>query len=270
MLDRYSDSNNANDLRSELAEKLDEKNREMEQLVYVTSHDLRSPLVNVNGFSNELELSRRELLELMEQATLPDEMRMKVLTILNDDMPQSLAYIRSSADKMNSLINALLQLSRTGRNVLELSNLDMNSVLSDVKNSFEYLARETGAVVNVSDLPSCFSDRESVNQLFSNLISNALKFLDPARPGVIDVSGEIDGNRVIYCIEDNGVGIKPEHLTKIFEVFYRVDPEKAEGYGIGMSIVKKILYRLGGDVRVESNLGVGSKFFVSLPLEDFS
>jgi signal transduction histidine kinase len=96
-------------------------------------------------------------------------------------------------------------------------------------------------------------------------LDNALKYLDDSRPGMIHIYGKIDNGQSIYCVEDNGVGIASEHQNKIFEVFHRLEPDKKSGEGLGLTIVRRILDRHNGKIWVESELGKGSKFFVSLP-----
>ena len=104
-------------------------------------------------------------------------------------------------------------------------------------------------------------------QVFANLLGNALKFRDPARPLVVTMDGVMDHGRCVYGIQDNGIGIPLEHRERIFELFARLDPEKTEGEGLGLTIVRQILGRLEGDIRVESVPGQGSRFLVVLPME---
>ena len=115
-------------------------------------------------------------------------------------------------------------------------------------------------------MPSCRGDKNEINQVFSNILGNAVKYLDPSREGTIKISGCKNDSNSLYCIEDNGIGISPQYQNKIFEIFHRLEPEKSEGEGIGLTIVQKILNRLGGKIWVESEPGKGSKFFISLPV----
>jgi signal transduction histidine kinase len=125
--------------------------------------------------------------------------------------------------------------------------------------------KELGAKIDVGDLPPCTGDFVQVNQVFSNLVDNALKYCDPERPLVIKVTGENVGDEVVYCVGDNGAGIAVEHQRKVFEIFHRLSPGVTEGEGLGLSIVKKVIGRHNGRIWVESEPGVGSKFYVSLP-----
>ena len=119
--------------------------------------------------------------------------------------------------------------------------------------------------MKVSNLPPCVGDHVQINQLFSNLLDNALKYRDPERPGVIEITGQQVNDQVVYCVRDNGIGIPEEHHSKIFEIFQRLNPSATTGEGLGLSIVKKILSRHNGSIWVESEPGVGSRFFVLLP-----
>ena len=111
----------------------------------------------------------------------------------------------------------------------------------------------------------CFGDESQINQVFSNLLDNALKYLDESRPGVINIYAKIEDNRSIYCVEDNGTGIAPEYQNRVFEAFYRLELEKVAGEGLGLTIVARILGKNDGKIWLESDIGKGSKFFVSLP-----
>ena len=251
--------------QGKLSEELAEKNRDLEQIVYVTSHDLRSPLVNVQGFSQELSYSLQELVSILRDVDMLPEQREKVSNILSSDLPEALMYIQASALKMDCLLSGLLRLSRVGRVGVNLEPLDMNLLLSDIVKSFEYRIKEASCNVEIGDLPACTGDAGQINQLFSNLLDNALKYLDPSRLGMISITGRKEKHQVVYCVEDNGVGISKKHQKKIFELFYRIDPQACSGEGLGLSIARKILSRHGGIMWVESEPGVGSKFFASLP-----
>lgn len=241
------------------------KNKELEQVVYIASHDLRSPLVNIDGYSRELKYSLKDLAMILDQEhTAMEELRAALKTPM-EDMADALHYIRSSSTQMDALLKGLLKLSRTGRANLSIEALDMNKILAEVIEAMEFQIKESGAEVHVDYLPPCRGDQIQVNQIFSNLVGNALKFLDSSRKGLIRISGQIKDGRCVYCVKDNGIGIDPAHQKNIFEVFHRLDPSKHEGEGLGLTIVRQVLERLGGDIRVKSEPGLGSSFFVTLP-----
>ncbi len=251
--------------REHLLIELAEKTRELEQIVYVASHDLRSPLVNIQGFTRELDESFAQVHEIFNSKDVPPGVKKKLVPILDEDIPVAFQYILASSAKMDSLLSGLLRLSRLGRAALNIKQLDMNKLMAEVVASFEFQVKESGARIMVEELPPCHGDETQVNQVFSNLVDNALKFLDADRPGMIRISGKEEGGRVAYCVEDNGIGIADKDRERIFEIFCRLDPDASAGEGLGLTIVRKILNRHGGKVWVESEPGKGSRFLVCLP-----
>ncbi len=241
------------------------KNKELEQVLYVTSHDLRSPLVNVEGFNRELEISIKELMTVFESWEVPPDILEKINPIIEKDIPESLKYIHSSTDKMDALLAGLLKISRIGRLELHKTQLDMNLLMGEIVEIFEFRLKEAGVKLKISELPSCIGDEHQLNQVFSNLIDNAIKYLDPNQPGIINISGYNEGERSVYCVEDNGIGIASDHQEKIFGLFYQLEPGEEKGEGLGLTAIRKILDMHDGKIWVESEYGKGSKFFVSLP-----
>ncbi len=258
--------------RVEVKEKLESanielasKNKELEQIVFVTSHDLRSPLVNVQGFSKELTHSLKELAEVLAVDDIPTEIRNKFSYILQTDIPESIQFIMKSIDKMDLLLAGLLRLSRLGRAALNFQALDMNEIMHEIASTTEFEIKAKKTALEIADLPPCRGDKTQIDQVFSNLISNALKYLDPERAGTIRITGTQKDQTATYCIADNGIGIKKEHQTRIFEIFHRLDPGSSDGDGLGLTIVRRIIDRHDGNIWVESEPGKGSRFFVSLP-----
>ncbi|HOZ46731.1 MAG TPA: cache domain-containing protein [Candidatus Hydrogenedentes bacterium] len=244
---------------------IDAKNRELEQIIYVASHDLRSPLVNVDGYARELEYAVEEIKGLIEAGDGAPEKLEGVLRSALPDMTDALGHIRNSTRQMDALLRGLLKLSRSGRAALSIGPLDMNELVAQTISSLEFQIREAGAEIRLGPLPPCRGDTVQVTQVFTNLIGNALKYLVPERPGVIEITGAIERGRSTYFVKDNGVGIAPTHQEIIFELFHRLEPSKSEGEGLGLTIVRQILSRLDGEIRVESTPGEGSRFIVTLP-----
>ncbi len=241
------------------------QNKELEQLVYIASHDLRSPLVNVDGYSRELEFELQELLDLLSAPNASPEALQRALNAKSLEIKEALSHIRSSARKMDALLKGLLKLSRNGRAALNIRPLDMTKLTADLLRTLDYQVKAAGAQIQIFPLPPCKGDETQLAQVFTNLIDNALKYRHPQRPALIAIRGSVENGRAIYCVEDNGIGIAKNHQEKIFELFHRLDPSKTEGEGLGLTIVRQALSRLDGEIRVESTPGEGSRFYISLP-----
>lgn len=250
---------------AQFTQTLAEKNKELETIVYVASHDLRSPLVNIQGFSRELtracESLRSKLLADSAEAARTKDVR----ALLMDDIPEALEYIQAGVAKIDTLLSGFLRYSRLGRAALKIERLSMDEMLSGITNAMEFQIKQTGASVRVEKLPDCLGDATQVSQVFSNLLDNALKYLDSKRTGMISVTGRSENGRAIYMVQDNGIGIAKEHQEKIFEIFHRLNPAHGEGEGLGLTIAQRVLERQNGRISVESEPGRGSRFTVTLP-----
>ncbi len=257
--------------RKQAEETLSAKTKELESYLYVASHDLRSPLVNIQGFSQRLQKQTDALTKILAAYPFDSETRQSFEKITDEGIPKTLAFILTNVSKMDALINGLLQLSRTGRVKMTLAQVEMNALLENVIHTFNFQLEAAGAVVTVENLPACYGDANLLNQLFSNLISNALNYRAKNRPLIITIAAKTEYNKAVYSIKDTGQGIAPKHLEKIWDVFYRVESSAAEaGEGIGLSIVKTIVDKHQGKIWVESEVGRGTVFYVELPQAEFS
>ena len=240
---------------------------EIQRFAYIVSHDLRSPLVNVMGFTAELETARKPLLKLVEtaEARAPDLVSPEAKLAVEEDLPEAIRFIRSSTEKMDGLINAILKLSREGRRTLAPERLDMTALVTTAAEGLAHRTEELGAQIDVQPLPDIVCDRVAVDQIVSNLLENAVKYLKPGRPGRIVVSGRAEGARMIYEIADNGRGIAAKDHERIFDLFRRSGRQDQPGEGIGLAHVRSLVWRLGGTIEVESELDEGATFRLSLP-----
>jgi PAS domain S-box-containing protein len=246
---------------------LEDKNKELNAIVHASSHDLRSPLVNIQGFSHELERSCGKLRHYIGRTTIPPDVREQIETLVNVDFPECIHYILSGVAKMDRLLVGLLQLSRLGRTALQVEPLDMNETIRDILQTMEFQMKAGGVSVQVGTLPPCLGDPTLINRVFSNLLDNALKYLDPSRPGRIHIEGWTQDESAVYRILDNGIGIPHEHHHRVFEIFHRLNSKTGvPGEGLGLTSVRRIVERHKGKVWVESEPGKGSTFVVSLPL----
>jgi signal transduction histidine kinase len=250
---------------------LQRANEEIQRFAYIVSHDLRSPLVNVMGFTAELEETNKTLAEIMDRAEqeaphiVTDAMRHA-----REDLPEAIGFIRSSTQKMDRLINAILRLSREGRRTLTPELLPMDRVFADIVAAMEHRTADAGATIELeTPLPNLVGDRLAIEQIFSNLLDNAVKYLDPARPGRIVVRGHDERGRHVYEVQDNGRGIDPKDHERVFDLFRRSGPQTQPGEGIGLAHVRALIHRLGATIDLDSSLGQGTTFRVSFP-ETFS
>lgn len=252
--------------RESLLHALAAKNEEMESIIYITSHDLRSPLVNINGFGTELENSFRKVREFITDDGIDKSALPELKMLLDQDIPESLEYIHASADKMDILLRALLTLSRLGRVELKITPINMSQLLDEICRSMQYQITESKVRIVIKELPDCMGDKGQVSQVFTNLLDNAIKYLSPERKGRIRITGKVLNNKCIYCVADNGIGIVREHQDKVFEIFHRLAPlGTIQGEGIGLTAAQRILDRQNGRIWLESEIGKGTKFYIELP-----
>jgi PAS domain S-box-containing protein len=224
-------------------------NKELEAFAYSISHDLRAPLRAVSGFA--------QIIARRHKAALNEEGRHYVDNII------------LAAERMGHLIDDLLAYSRLGRQALTLRNLDLKEILRQVLDDLDVRVAATGAVVEVAeDLPWVPGDPTLLQQIFTNLLDNALTYRQPEVAPVIRVTWSPDEDQIVLAVSDNGIGIEPAYHEKIFNVFQRLhSDDDYPGTGIGLAIVNKSVNMLGGQVWVESELGKGSTFYLKLPKE---
>jgi signal transduction histidine kinase len=251
--------------RDRLMVELQLKNKELEGIVYVASHDLRSPLVNIQGFSRKLGKSCTQLDQLIAPCDMGNEERQQLDRILREAIPKSLGFITSSVEKMDGLLKGLLRLSRLGRAALCFETLDMTSIMEKIVSSMAYQIDTLGARIELGELGPCMADAGQVIQVFSNLLDNALKYHSPDRPLVVRIYSEEFDEGIRYCVEDNGIGIPRDQQDVIWEIFHRLNPDDSQGEGLGLTMARRIVARLGGSIWVEPAPEAGSCFYVVLP-----
>jgi len=247
------------------------KNKEMESYLYIASHDLRTPLVNIQGFSQRLKTQADSIKKLVTDKTIEPEMLHQLATITDEKIPKTLDFVFTNIEKMDALINGLLQLSRTGRVEMNIQKIDMNQLIAKIVHNLDFQIKETACEIHVNPLPECYGDAALLDQLFTNIISNALKYYDEERALKITVDAKKNFNKVVYTIRDTGKGMEQKHLDKIWDIFYRVDPKSGKaGEGIGLSLVKRIAEKHKGKIGVESKKNKGSVFHIELQNRTFT
>lgn len=242
-----------------------EKSAENARFVNGISHDLRSPLVNLQGFSRELEVASDELRRQLDDPSSPD-LRARVAAIVDGDMAESIRYIRSAVSHLSSIVEGLLRLSRIGRVEYRWDRVDIHALAAEIIAAMHAVITEKGADVRLQPLPGAWGDRNALVQVFSNLIGNAVQNLHPGRRGEIEVGAIRESGATVYFVRDNGVGIEEQQRPKLFQAFYKAQPT-ARGEGMGLAIVHRIVDRHGGKVWLESEPGVGTTFYFRLAAE---
>lgn len=261
---------------------LREANDEIQRFAYIVSHDLRSPLVNIMGFTSELEELRGDIFRRIAalariQSAVPPSAENATDTAaepelveadkqLSEDFTEALGFIKSSIAKMDRLISAILNLTREGRREFEPARIDTKELIEAIVTTVAHQALEAQAKIQIDALPDIISDRLALEQIFSNLIDNALKYLKTGVPGEITVRGRTKLGFAIFEIADNGRGIDPKDHQRIFDLFRRAGTQDRPGQGIGLAHVRALVRRLGGTMSVASELHQGTTFTITLPI----
>lgn len=226
---------------------LGRSNAELEQFAYVASHDLQAPLRSISSFSQLLARNERDN--------------------LSEDGQEFLGLINESVVQMRQLIQDLLAFSRVQRDEIPDTPVPLAEVLADVRSRLRAAVDEDGAQIEVSDMPTVIGHSGQLTQLFQNLVGNGLKFCRDGVAPIVKVTAKCSGGKAIIRVEDNGIGIAPEHHQRVFEMFKRLHTqEEYEGTGIGLALCRKIVDRHNGDMDLESVPGEGTTFILTLPL----
>ena len=225
----------------QLNSQLEKSNRELEHFAYSVSHDLKEPLRMIKSFMRLLKERYGDQL---------DERANKYIHFAVD-----------GSERMNLLIGDLLEFSRIGRQNHEFTKADLNDVLEKVTMLLGSFIEEQNALVNWHELPWIVCQKMQMEQLFSNLITNSMKYRKESEPPVVEISCEEKPGEWLFAVSDNGKGIDPKYHTVVFDLFRRIDvSDRSEGTGMGLAICKKIVEQHGGKIWVESEAGKGSTF----------
>jgi light-regulated signal transduction histidine kinase (bacteriophytochrome) len=230
----------------EYAQRLEDKNEELDRFVYVASHDLQEPVRKLISFSQLLERD--------------------VDTDLNEKARRDLHYITDSARRMQQLVQDLLALSHADRSTMQQDWASLDDCAQRALDALAVRVEQTDASVVRETLPEVWGDHTMLTQLYQNLISNALKFIRPGNRPMVHLTAEREGDTWVLGVRDNGIGIEPQYATQIFAPFQRLHRrDQYEGTGIGLAICQTTVERHGGRIWVESTPGVGSQFKFTLP-----
>jgi signal transduction histidine kinase len=266
-LQDITDRKRAEEKLQRIAADLKGSNDDIRSFAYIVSHDLRAPLVNLKGFSGELELALQELAPLFERglSMMGGEERSMMEELFRKEVPEALEFIGSSVDRMDRLINGILKLSRLEIQALKKEPVDMKGLANSILKSLTHQLEQRNASVTVGDLPEVVADRTAMEQIFGNLLENAVKYLATDRPGRIEIEAETTPEMTVFHLHDNGRGIAEADQERIFEIFRRAGRQDLPGEGVGLAYVKALVRRQGGKVWCASRPGEGSTFSFSIP-----
>jgi len=224
---------------------LEQTNRELNDFTHIVSHDLKAPLMTIESFSSFLLEDYRDSLDAAGQ--------------------DYLGRVMTASQRMVTLIDGLLTLTRVGRKDTGYSEVDVGRLMGEVLEDLGGQLEASGAVVTVGEMPVVVAQEVWMKQLLANLVGNAMKF-NESRPPRVEVSCRDEGDSHCFAVTDNGIGIPEEQRHLLFRVFSRVPTEKQyPGTGAGLSICRKIVESMGGEIGVESKEGFGSTFWFTLP-----
>ncbi|MCD6116051.1 PAS domain-containing sensor histidine kinase [bacterium] len=247
-------------------ESLKESNEEIKRFAYIVSHDLRAPLVNLKGFSRELKRGIEVLDPIIKAAieTLDEKSSREIKFAYEEDIPEALEFIEASVEKMDRFISSILTLSRIGRRELTWRKVNIKAVVDEIVKTLSHQITEKNITVKTKNLVKITADKTSIEQIFGNLLDNAVKFMDTDKPGLIEILHEEDSKFHKFSICDNGRGIAEKDMEKVFAIFRRAGKQDKPGEGMGMAYVQTLVKRHGGIIRVESKLGQGTTFFFTI------
>jgi signal transduction histidine kinase len=250
-------------------DRLERSNKEIQEFAAIVSHDLKSPLTSIIGFLEILREANDDTGQILAPwlSSFSEPERKKLVHALQEDIPEAIHYIGSAASNMRTLIEAIVDLSRTGQRSSVLETVDTALLVDEAVKALAFQIEEKKAQVSIGAMPTIVSDRLGLQQVFGNLLSNAVKYLVPGRPGEISVTAEGGEDEAVFHVRDNGRGIEAKDIPHVFEMFRRGGKLDTEGSGMGLAHVRARLHHMGGRVWCESSPGQGSTFNFSLPLE---
>jgi len=255
----------------ERTEDLMQANQEIQRYAYIVTHDLRAPLVNIMGFTAELEGALKAIGRYFDavDSGVSDEIRNDAKLAASEDLPEAINFIRSSTRKMDGLINAILKISRDGRRPLQPEPIDLQAIAQTSGDALQHQIAEADGTLDISvNISEFVSDKFSIEQIISNLFDNAVKYRDPARPLALSLKAfPLNRFKIGIDISDNGRGIAPEDHERVFELFRRSGVQDKTGEGIGLAHVRSLIRNMGGEIRVKSELGNGTIFMIRLPAD---
>ncbi|MDH6266407.1 signal transduction histidine kinase [Rhizobium sp. SG_E_25_P2] len=254
----------------ERTEDLIQANQEIQRFAYIVTHDLRAPLVNIMGFTSELDNALKTIQSYFKSETGSvgnETSRVETVLAVEEDLPEAIGFIRSSTRKMDELINAILKISRDGRRQLKPERIDLAALIQHNVAAIQHQVLEARGEADIKvDVKSVVTDRFSLEQALGNLLDNAVKYREPERPLRLSVRAfRVNAFTIGIDVSDNGRGIAPEDHERVFELFRRSGVQDRPGEGIGLAHVRSLVRNMGGDIQLKSERGTGSTFMIRMP-----
>lgn len=259
-------SRKAAEMKAEkLSKLLLDVNKELEELLYISTHDLRSPLVNINAFSKELGLLVQKILD--ECKNISEDEDEEIILIMRNEIPDYLSFIRSNTEKMDKLLKALLTYSRIRRHDYNPSEVNVCEIIDKIILNYEKITEAESIIISRDYLDNCIGDARYLFIAFDNIVNNSIKYMPVNKSGEIHISSKIQNNYIVYSFSDNGNGINKDYVDKVFNIFYRLDPSNTEGIGIGLPIVSKIIKIHSGKINLITDIDEGVIIEILIPLQ---
>jgi light-regulated signal transduction histidine kinase (bacteriophytochrome) len=234
-----------------LVKELDAANKELEGFSYSVSHDLRAPLRAIDGYSRKLAVEYGDKLD--------------------SEAGRIIGVIRSNTKRMGVLIDDLLSFSRVQKAGLNISEIEMAKVITEVWDEMQAANKDRQLELKITKILPANGDPSLIRQVLVNLLSNAVKYTKNKIPGIIEISSYSNSGNIVYCLKDNGIGFNMKYYDKLFGVFQRLhSSEEYDGTGIGLAIVQRIVKRHGGNVWAEGEVDKGATFYFTLPTKGIS
>jgi PAS domain S-box-containing protein len=246
----------------ERSEALSRAYEELRSFTYIISHDLKAPLITIEGFVGELSIEFDQLLEHMGRGADPGSPE---VLASRGRVDKAMGFVNQAVTTMSGRLGAILRLSRLGHRQFHPEPIDVEKLVGDILRSLSYQVKAHPAEVEVGPLHPIVTDLEALDMIFANLLSNAVKYLEAGRPGLIRVTSRTLADGVLYEVRDNGRGIAEKDLKRVFEIFRRAGDTSIAGEGVGLTFARTAIRLCGGDLRVRSKLGEGSTFSFWLP-----
>ena len=241
-------------------EELLETNKELEDFSYIVTHDIRSPLINIEGFAGELKIAIDKIKAISQNP--------EIEKIIEGEIAESISYISKAVKSLDNITNSILEFSRKGKIEIKFEKVCSRQIVDEVLSRYSHQLRQKNIKVKLGNLPAIKSDYISLQEVISNIVDNAIKYMPANKNGIIEISAKYQSTKkqFLFTIKDNGGGIIEEAKGKVFQIMRRATLDKSvQGHGMGMPYAKTVLKRLGGKIWFDSKLGEGTTFYFSVP-----